>query len=253
MIKTILNSPYYNSIRFNALVDWMADLYSGFIKRNLAFYQSFLQQDASNRLVFDIGANKGHKVKVFCKMGFNVIAVDPEPKCLETLHFRFANDKQVTIVPMGVSDKPGTLELNIYHGRSGLNTFSNKWTQQGANIAEKKVSVPVTTLDDLMKQYGVPYFIKIDVEGYEWNVIKGMTQAPEYLSFEANFPEFISETQAIINHLQKQYADVAFNYSIYDKLEAHNWINAEEMLTLIASNQYSYMEIVCKITATIEN
>lgn len=246
MIKAILNSPYYNTIRFNAVVDMLADLQSGFTARNLAFYQSFIEQQTTNRLVFDIGANKGHKVKVFRKMGFKVVAVDPEPKCVETLNYRFAQDQQVTIVPKGVADKQGSLELNVYHGRSGLNTFSNKWTQQGNAMAESKISVPVTTLNDLMQEYGVPYFIKIDVEGYEWNVIQGMKQAPDFLSFEANFPEFIIETQNIINHLQKEYVGVLFNYSIHDKLLAQDWIHAEDMLAIIASENQTYMEIFCK-------
>jgi FkbM family methyltransferase len=246
MIKAILNSPYYNHIRFNAIVDWLADLQSGFTKRNLDFYLSFLDCNQPNKLIFDIGANKGHKVNVFRKMGFNVIAVDPEPKCLDTLNYRFAKDKQVTIEPKGVADKPGMLELNIYHGRSGLNTFSNKWTNQGADAAENKIAVPVTTLDLMMQEYGVPYFVKIDVEGYEWNVIQGMKKAPAFLSFEANFPEFTSETQTIINHLQIQFAGVVFNYSIHDSLVANHWIDSEEMLAIIASETYRYMEIFCK-------
>lgn len=77
-------------------------------------------------MVFDIGSNKGNKVKAFLKMGFTVIAIEPEKKSLETFHFRYHNNKSVTIVPKGVSGKEGLLELHITDARSGLNTFSDK-------------------------------------------------------------------------------------------------------------------------------
>ena len=96
----------------------------------------------------------------------------------------------MTIVENGVSDQEGELTIHIAESRSGLNTLSDKWVSsletEKENRWKKKhafkesYTVKVTTLDHLFSTYGIPYFIKIDVEGYENKVIKGMGQVPGF-------------------------------------------------------------------------
>jgi hypothetical protein len=46
------------------------------------------------------------------------------------------------------------------------------------------IEVPVVTLDALIAQHGEPAFVKIDVEGYEPQVLRGLTRPVQALSFE---------------------------------------------------------------------
>ena len=252
----INNSPFYNIIRFNPITDFIIETRKQKTKRAVDFYSSFLNIDNPNQLIFDIGANKGNKVKAFLKMGFKVIAVEPEKKALSTLRWRFANNKNVTIVDQGVSDKKGTLDIHIADSRSGLNTLSDKWVNtletENDNRLDKKhafkksYKINVTTLDLLFAKYGNPYFIKIDVEGFEVNALKGMNQLPSLLSFETNLPEFIDETLECIQRLQDLSASITFNYSIDDKLESENWLSADEIRSLVNDPSIRYMEVICK-------
>ncbi|HUR67199.1 MAG TPA: FkbM family methyltransferase, partial [Chitinophagaceae bacterium] len=120
--KIINNSPFYNITRFNPLTDLIIETRTGKTKKAVAFYSSFLDINSSNKLIFDIGANKGNKVNAFLKMGYKVIAVEPEKKALSTLRWRFGRNKSVTILDNGVSDKEKTLTIHIAENRSGLNT-----------------------------------------------------------------------------------------------------------------------------------
>ncbi len=254
--KAINRSPFYNFIRFNPVTDSYMEWTRAKTRKAVNFYASFLDPVPPGKLVFDIGANKGNKVKAFLKMGFRVVALEPEKKSLSTLHYRFGNNKHVTIVGKGVSDREGSLLIHIAEGRSGLNTLSDKWVgsleSKEENRWKKKhafrhsYEVPVTTLRELFREYGLPYYVKIDVEGYEVQVLKGMDRMPGFLSFETNLPEFYSETAECIRQLESLSADTRFNYSVHDRLELPGWITAREMEARISDPDQRYMEIIAR-------
>ena len=256
-IESIINnSAFYNVIRFNPVTDLIIETSKKKTKKAIRFYSSFLDIHSANKLVYDIGANKGNKVKAFLKMGFRVIAVEPEKKALSTLYWRFGKNKNVTIIENGVSDKEGELTIHIAESRSGLNTLSDKWvnsleTEEGNRWHKKhsfkdSYTIKVTTLANLFSTYGLPYFIKIDVEGYESQVIKGMNYMPSFISFETNLPEFLKETIEIIKHLMSLSNKMVFNYSLSDKLESGKWFSSGEIISIINDPSIRYMEIICK-------
>src|SRR5947208_7185124 len=83
-----------------------------------------------------------------------------------------------------------------------MNTLSAKWMEALGNDPARfgrtfefreKRQVETITLEQMISTYGLPFYIKIDVEGYEPNVLKGLQTAVPYLSFEVNLPDFRSE------------------------------------------------------------
>ncbi|HUR65062.1 MAG TPA: FkbM family methyltransferase, partial [Chitinophagaceae bacterium] len=191
------------------------------------------------------------------KMGYKVIAVEPEKKALSTLHWRFGRNNNVTILDNGVSDIEKTLTIHIAENRSGLNTVSDKWVEslekektnrwQKRHAFKDHYEIRAITVDQLYKKFGIPYYIKIDVEGYEKNVIKGMTRLPSLISFETNLPEFIEETIECIQHLSSISDTIRFNYSISDKLELTHWITPPDMISKLKDPRTRYMEIIGKL------
>ena len=253
----INNSPFYNIIRFNPLTDLIIETKTRRTKKAIQFYSSFLDTRSTNKLIYDIGANKGNKVKAFLRMGFEVVAAEPERKALSTLRWRYGTNKNVIILDNGVSDKESTLTIHIAENRSGLNTVSEKWVdsleKEQTNRWHKKhrfkkqYEIKAVTLDQLFKNYGLPYFIKIDVEGYEKNVVMSMSSLPSFTSFETNLPEFLEETIECINHLASLSNKITFNYSMADKLELQEWISANEMIKILRNSGIRYMEIICRV------
>lgn len=79
------------------------------------------------------------------------------------------------------------------------------------------VKIPITTLDKLIEKYGKPHFIKIDVEGYELEVLKGLTQAINWISFEYTVPEQTQKAIDCILQIQKFNPNIQCNYSIEEK------------------------------------
>ena len=256
-IESLINrSPFYNFVRFNPVSDLIVEFKTKRTKKAITFFSSFLDLNDSNKLVFDIGANKGSKVKALLKIGFGVIAVEPEKKALSTLYWRFGKNKNVTIIEKGVSEQESKHFIHIAESRSGLNTLSDKWVHSLETENEnrwykkhsfrKRYEIEVTTLDHLFSEYGIPYFIKIDVEGYESRVIKGMNHMPSILSFETNLPEFFEETLESIQHLLTLSDKIAFNYSLTDMLASEKWFSHEEITDIMRDPSVRYMEIICK-------
>jgi FkbM family methyltransferase len=142
-------------------------------------------------LVFDVGAHVGDRVGSFRRLGARVVAVEPQPALVLTLKTLYGRDRNVTIESKAVGRQNGTLDMMINVDNPTVSTMSSAFIHaaKGAQgwegqVWEKTVVVPVTTIDALIAAHGVPSFIKIDVEGYEHEVLAGMTRPVAALSFE---------------------------------------------------------------------
>ncbi|MDY7002605.1 MAG: FkbM family methyltransferase [Cyanobacteriota bacterium] len=188
-------------------------------------------------LVFDVGANQGLKTDLYLSIGAKVICFEPQPNCVELLTKKYQNNQDVSIVNKGLAAKSGQLELSICDRADVLSTFSEQWkTGRFANQKwEKKVTVEVTTLDEMIKTWGLPQFCKIDVEGFEYQVFQGLSQPIPYLSFEFTI-EFIDNAKKSIQHL------VSLGYNLFNitqedqtKLAISEWVSETKLFDFIES------------------
>ncbi|MFK7772103.1 MAG: FkbM family methyltransferase [Saprospiraceae bacterium] len=107
----------------------------------------------------------------------------------------------------------------------------------------------LTTLDQIIEQEGVPAFIKIDVEGYELEVIQGLNARIPLLSFEANFPEFKEETFLILERLVEIDEGCKFNFSINFRLELMEFVTEKELKEVISKiDDTVCLEVFCKMS-----
>ena len=91
--------------------------------------------------------------------------------------------------------------------------------------------------------YGKPFFIKIDVEGYEYNVIKTLNERIQFLNIEANLPEFLDETLRSIQHLMSIWNNYEFNISTDYKFDFDVWQNGSDFCEFIRGTDRRYLDI----------
>jgi len=151
-------------------------------------YKRFLRP---GDLAFDIGAHVGDRVASFRRLGARVVAVEPQPALVFTLKLLYALDRQVTIEPVALGPKSGTIELKLNPPNPTVATASSDFiaAAEGAPGWEdqhwtKTKTVAMKTLDELIAKHGIPRFVKIDVEGFEDEVLAGLHHPLPMLSFE---------------------------------------------------------------------
>ena len=198
-------------------------------------FQIYSHLIRSGDLVFDIGANKGTMTKMFLRLGAKVISVEPNPDCVKLLKNKFKNNKNVIIVNKGLSNKKGKLDFFICEKADEVSTFSKDWKKGRYSYLEwnKKIKVDITTLNEMIKRYGRPAFCKIDVEGYELNVLKGLKSKIPFISFEFH-KEFVKDTEKCIQLLSNLGA-TQFNFSDHTDphLNMEKWLNSQELFNFL--------------------
>ncbi|MCX6875056.1 MAG: FkbM family methyltransferase [Verrucomicrobia bacterium] len=201
-----------------------------------AFYRVFL---APGDLCFDIGANLGNRTRCFRNLGCKVIAVEPQPACFHKLTKDFGGSEDIRLVQAAVGRVPGRAKLHLSpdHVLSTLSqAFIDETTGSGRFAAarwDREVEVTVTTLDELIAAHGMPNFIKIDVEGYESEVIAGLSQAVPALSIEYT-PELPENARACLRQLASL-GDYEFNLSWGESMRwsRPQWRTLDSMLVVI--------------------
>ncbi len=202
------------------------------LRADMALYSRFIP---AGSLVFDIGANKGEKTEVFLKLGAHVVAVEPNPNCTTVLGRDQAGNPHLTLVQAALGRAPGTATVH-FKGDATTASLRADWAPllktRGALETQQ---ITVTTLDRLIETHGVPAFCKIDVEGFEPEVLAGLSQPLPCLSLEF----FSTEAEAITTCLQRlmSFGDYEANAT---RLNAHelvldDWIGPQRFLDLLGT------------------
>ena len=158
MLRAIQISPFYRLINqgYESRVD-----------------EAMMKSLEPGMRVFDIGANVGCYTEKFAdRVGPSgrVHAFEPVPASANLIKGMVTARPWIEVHQCAVADQPVELVMAIDASSTSLN---NKIVLSGAADQSDSLSVPVVTIDQVAKTAGVPDAIKIDVEGYEWHVIRG--------------------------------------------------------------------------------
>lgn len=206
-------------------------------RRRRSFYRQFVPRGS---LVFDIGANVGHYTLLFASLRARVLAIEPQAELAAGLRHRFAGSDSVRIIQTALGAAPATATLHKAPGQSEIASLRgdvmarSRFAAQFGTAAVE--TVPVVTLDSLILQYGRPEFCKIDVEGFEFEVLAGLSAPLPALSLEFNREFWEVAVQCVTRLITL--GNYRFDYALgeADCLAMPTWVDADTLCARLSSN-----------------
>lgn len=189
-----LDLPFVKIKSLDVSGAWTTNLESSFdiklpneILKELPHDKNLLNKHEDD-LIFDIGMNNGDDTDFYLKKGFRVISIEAIPTlCAQAAERfkKFIDCGQLVICNMGVGLIRGELSFFINHNHNEWSSFDRDIASRGHPVTEVKVST--ATAEDFFKAFGVPYYVKIDIEGLDFAVVSAIAdlkEKPRYVSFE---------------------------------------------------------------------
>lgn len=195
------------------------------------FYRNLLP---TNPLVFDVGAHVGSKTRFLRKAGAKVVALEPQQPFASFLRRTLPRDVVFIDSAAGSSETEANMSISSLNPtvsslkKDFLETANNSPGFENV-VWDKSQRVKVLTLDSLIQEHGVPDYIKIDVEGFELEVLSGLSHAVDLISFEF-LPGFADLTHEVVGQIETL-GDYEFNLAVGEKANLiwDTWLNSKEL------------------------
>jgi FkbM family methyltransferase len=137
-------------------------------------------------LIYDVGMHNGDDTAFYLHQGFRVLAVEADASLVERAATRFATElrsRQLTILNVGIGEETGTSVFWIRDDCSIWNSFDRRIAARNGG-QPRSVTVPTRRFREILDEWGVPIFLKVDIEGYDLLCVKDLVGRP--------LPQFIS-------------------------------------------------------------
>ena len=150
-------------------------------------------------LIYDVGLHKGEDTAFYLKRGFKVIGIEANPDLVQHCQTRFRHELasgQLQIIKGAIAAASEGPEITFFkNSDSVLGTIDKSRAEKAADLGHKSESIVVPRLDaaDVFRLHGVPYFLKVDVEGVDQLVLEGLkvqADRPQYISVESDKLDF---------------------------------------------------------------
>ena len=140
--------------------------------------------------------HRGEDTDFYLKKGFTVVEVEANPALVWECRKRFQSqveNGQLHIIDKAIAEVAGEISFFVCNEVSVWGTAEKSWMLRNRKVGQEstEIKVQAITLQDLIAEYGLPRYLKIDIEGSDLICVKALKQyppppPPKYLSIEAH-------------------------------------------------------------------
>ena len=155
----------------------------------------------NERLVYDVGLHMGEDAEYYLKIGHQVVAFEANPSCVEYCRNKFSKEirsGQLLIVAGAIAapNETGKVKFFVNPTISVWSTTNPTWVARNLAAGAASVEIEVDRVDirEIFARRGMPYFLKIDIEGADNEVLDALgyfQERPEFVSIEVNTVELV--------------------------------------------------------------
>ena len=145
----------------------------------------------NNNLIFDLGFHNGDDTDFYLQKGFNVIALEANPELVSNGLKKFKSyidENRLVLINKAVSDSLGIQKFYIHPNKSDWSSCFQEMAESDGSKS-KIISIDTISIVDLCNEFGIPLYVKVDIEGCDLIVAKqvvDLNKKPQYISFETS-------------------------------------------------------------------
>ncbi len=157
-------------------------------------------------LIVDVGMHRGNDTDFYLKKGFRVAAIEANPSHVEKAKERFSAEigkGLLTIYNIGIAKEEGVFDFYINEDKDDWCSFDRIWgtkQNEGVDTKWRTEKIKCTQLNKILEETGVPYYLKVDIEGYDIYCIEALhklDKLPRFVSTEAIHIDILCHLRAL--------------------------------------------------------
>jgi FkbM family methyltransferase len=169
-------------------------------------------------LVYDLGLHHGLDTEFYLRKGFRVVALEARPDFCAVVSTRFAAELEagrLTVVPCALCPRGGeTISFWVNPVKDDWNSVYRDFAAKGGHEVSE-ITVPTVTLPELFDRFGVPRYLKCDIEGMDEECARQLLadgRRPDFVSMEASSFDIIAYLRAC-GYDRAQLVNQAFHWA----------------------------------------
>jgi FkbM family methyltransferase len=161
-------------------------------------------------LIIDVGLHTGEDTAFYLAKGFNVAAVEANPDLVSAAEARFAPEIErgrLRLFGVAIAERRATMPLAVADEATVWSSLSPEFVarnEQTSGTRYRYVDVPTVPFADILDEVGIPYYLKIDIEGFDMLCVKALHRfdaKPKFVSIESSATATQASSAAVFDEL----------------------------------------------------
>lgn len=181
-------------------------------------------------LVFDVGMHTGEDTARFLADGFDVVAVEANPALVESAREQFEEAiraQRLTIVNAAIAEQRGVASFGIAD-QTIWSSLDPRMIARNENLADSSyryVDVQTLSFAEVLADHGVPFYLKVDIEGYDMLCVRALRvfdERPTFISIESNVTVNTADPDAVFDEIAELWTLGYRRFRYVDQAGAEN-------------------------------